>query len=82
MIRKTLFALAATATLGAAALVPTSASAHGIHMGGGHWGGHFGGFRGGFGITVVDPGYSCLQTQWVKVGYRTYQKQLVNVCNY
>jgi hypothetical protein len=82
MIRKTLFALAATAVVGAAALVPTtSASAHGIHMGGGHWGGHFGGFRGGFGITVVDPGYSCLQSQLVKVAPHTYRRILVNVCN-
>jgi hypothetical protein len=81
MIRKTLFALAATAVVGAAALVPTTASAHGIHMGGGHWGGHFGGFRGGFGITVVDPGYSCLQSQLVKVAPHTYRRILVNVCN-
>ena len=77
MFRKTLIALAATATVGAAALVPTSASAKGIHMGGHGWGHGFG----GFGITVVDPGYSCLQTQWVRVAPRTYVKQLVNVCN-
>ena len=82
MIRKTLIALAATATVGAAALVPTTASAHGIHIGGHGWGHGFG-FRGvGFGLTIVDPGYSCLQTQWVRVaGTRSYVKQLVNVCN-
>jgi Spy/CpxP family protein refolding chaperone len=75
MFRKTLIALATTATVSAAALVPTAASAKGIHMGG-----HGFGLR-GFGITVVDPGYSCLQNQWVRVGKRTYVQQLVNVCN-
>ena len=79
MFRKTIIALAATATVSAAAFIPTAASAKGIHMGGHGWGHGFG--FGGFGITVVDPGYSCLQTQWVRVGYRTYVKQLVNVCN-
>jgi len=50
MFRKILFAIAATATLGAAALAPTAASAaphghwgHGFH---GHWGGGFHGYRG------------------------------------
>ena len=38
MIRKTIFALATIATVGAAALVPTTASAHGK----GWYGGHFG----------------------------------------
>jgi Spy/CpxP family protein refolding chaperone len=79
MIRKTLIALAATTAVGIAALAPTAASAKGIHFGGG-WGHGGFGFR-GVGITVVDPGYNCLQTQWVKVGRRTYQKQLVNVCD-
>jgi hypothetical protein len=52
-IRKSVFALAALATLGTSALAPTSASAFGFggHIGGGHFGGHFGGFGhlGGFG---------------------------------
>ena len=53
MFRKsTLLAFAASAALGLATLVPTSASAFGGHgggiHGGGHFrGGHFGGFRGG-----------------------------------
>jgi hypothetical protein len=77
MLRKTLFALAATAALGAAALVPTAASAHGYH---GH--GHFG-FR-GFGIAVVSPAYaysSCWRYQWVETR-RGLRRILVNVCGY
>jgi hypothetical protein len=51
MFRKMTFALATVAALGAAALVPSSASAHG--MGGGHWGGHgFGWGRVGIGLGV------------------------------
>ena len=44
-IRKPIFALAALATLSAAALAPTSASALGFrgHFAGVHFGGHFGG---------------------------------------
>jgi hypothetical protein len=69
MIRKTIFALA----IGAAALIPTVASAkHGHH---GHHG--FRGF-GGFGITIVDRSDDCGWT-WVKVGHRTYKK--VYVCS-
>lgn len=49
--RKFFFALATVTTLGAAALAPSSASAHGFGgFGGGHFGGgggHFGGFGGG-----------------------------------
>jgi hypothetical protein len=44
MLRKTMLALAATAAIGAAALAPTSASAHwggwGWHGGWHHWGYH------------------------------------------
>src|SRR5580698_2160942 len=50
LARKSIFALAAIATLGTTALAPTSASAFGGHFGGGHvGGGHFGGghFGGG-----------------------------------
>jgi hypothetical protein len=59
MLRKSiLFAIAASAALGLAALSPTSASAHGGHGGGGHMGGgHFGGGHWG--------GYN----HW-RVGYR------------
>ncbi len=50
MIRKTIFAVATVAAIGATALVPTDASAggggkgggHHGHWGHGHWGRHFG----------------------------------------
>src|SRR5262247_1239092 len=61
MIRKTIFAIATVAAIGAAALIPTAASAGGGGKGGGgmgnhdhghgHWGGGFGG-----GVVVVAPG--------------------------
>ena len=78
MIRKTMLALAAIVALGAAALAPTAASAK--YLGGGH------GFHGGFGwrgvgITVVDPGVSCLQYRWVET-YRGLRRRLVDVCAY
>ena len=72
MIRKTIFALATVAAIGAAALIPTAASAggggkggggmgnhyhgHGHGHGHGHWGGGFGG-----GVVVIAP--SCWR--WV-----------------
>jgi hypothetical protein len=75
MIRKTFIALAATVALGAAALVPTAASAK--HFGGGiHRHGGWGHGWGYGGIYVVGPGYSdCVQ--WVRVGYRTWRKMYV-----
>jgi hypothetical protein len=56
-VRKSIFALAAIATLGATALVPTSASAFGFggHVGGVHFGGHFGGLH--FGGRYWGHGY-------------------------
>lgn len=77
MIRKTLIALAATATVGAAALVPTAASAahFGIHFG--HGWGHGWGYGWGPRVVVVGPTYTdCIQ--WVRVGYRTWRR--MNVC--
>jgi hypothetical protein len=65
MFRKLTFALIATAALGAAALAPTSASAHGSGGGGGSHGGYggfhgsYGGFHGGY------RGYS---------GYRSFHR--------
>jgi len=69
MIRKTLIALAATATVGTAALAPTAASAW-------HFGhhGHFGFYR-GFGPVVVGP--SCIR--WVETRWGLRR---VNVCEY
>jgi hypothetical protein len=69
MIRKTIFAIATVAAIGAAALIPTEASAGGGGkggggkggggMGGGHHGhGHHGHWGHGFGGIVV-TGYSC-----------------------
>ena len=53
MIRKTMFAVATVAAIGAAALIPTQASAGGGGKGGhhGHWG-HGYGFGG---IVVIEP---------------------------
>jgi hypothetical protein len=51
MLRKTLIALAGAVAIGAAALSPNFASAHGGHGGGGGHGGHGGhGGRGGHGF--------------------------------
>jgi hypothetical protein len=67
MIRKSIFTVATAAAIGAAALIPTEASAGGGGkggggMGGGYHGGHHGhwgyGYGRGFGGIVV-IGYSC-----------------------
>jgi hypothetical protein len=70
MFRKSILAFAAVASLGAAALVPTAASAH--------WHGHFWGPRLG---VYVGPGYydSCLRRQWVATPYGP-RLRWVNVC--
>jgi hypothetical protein len=71
MIRTTIFAIATVAAIGAAALIPTAASAGGGKgggMGGGHHGGH-GYWGGGFGgIVVIGP--SCWR--WVPGLGRVY----------
>ena len=73
MIRKTIFAVATVAAIGAAALIPTEASAgggggKGGGMGGGHHWGH-GYWGGGFGgIVVIGP--SCWR--WVPGLGRVY----------
>jgi hypothetical protein len=77
MLRKTLLAVAATATIGAAALAPTAASAK--HFGHGYYHG-FHGFR-GFGITVVNPVASCWQSRWIETR-RGLRRIVVNVCDY
>jgi hypothetical protein len=70
MIRKTIFAVATVAAIGAAALIPTEAFAGGGGKGGGgkgggmgggdHGHGHHGHWGHGFGGIVV-TGYSCWQ---------------------
>ena len=63
MLRKTILALATTATLGAAALAPTSASAH---SGGGGW-------HGGWGfhpfVRVYAGNDGCEVRRWVYTPY-------------
>jgi hypothetical protein len=71
MFRKTAFVLATTAALGAAALAPTSASAH-----------HFGHHGWGLGIGLVGAAIvanSCVhrETFYTPYGWRT---RWVNVC--
>ena len=72
MIRKTIFAVATVAAIGAAALIPTEASAGGGGKGGGMGGGHHWGhgyWGGGFGgVVVIGP--SCWR--WVPGVGRVY----------
>jgi len=76
MFRKTAIALAAVATLGAAALAPTAASAghwHHKHHGHGFKSWHFHG-------PVFAHGYgTCWKKRWVK-GYYGWRLVRVNVC--
>jgi hypothetical protein len=68
MLRKIMLTLATGAALGAAALTPTSASAHwaGGHWGGGHWGGHWGFYRPGIRIYAGPVVYGgCMVQRWV-----------------
>ena len=81
MFRKLTLAIAASAALGAAALSPTAASAHGW---GHHWGhgwGHGYGFR--FSPVIVSGGYAdddgCYQTRRVRTPYGI-RYRTVNVC--
>jgi len=83
MFRKVTLALATAATLGAAALAPTAASAKPFGWGGG-WGGgwhhhhHWGpGF--GIGVGFVDTG--CYVQRLVMTPYG-YRYRTVNVCAY
>ena len=70
MIRKTMFAVATVAAIGAAALIPTQASAGGGGKGGGMGGhhGHWGHGYGFGGIVVIEP--SCWR--WVRDLGRVY----------
>jgi hypothetical protein len=71
MIRKSLIALAAVATLGAAALAPTSASAWGKHHH--HWHGGF-----GFGLIDVAPVADCYLVRKVN---RYGEVRMIRVCD-
>lgn len=69
MIRKTIFAAVTVAALGAAALIPTQASAGGGGKGGGYHGHHWHhGYWGGFGLVVIGP--SCWR--WIPGFGRVY----------
>jgi hypothetical protein len=84
MLRKLTIAFVATASLGAVALAPTTASAKPFGGGGG-WGGggfhhhHFGGIGIGLGVGYVDDG--CYVTRRVLTPYG-YQFRTVNICTY
>jgi hypothetical protein len=67
MIRKTIYALAATAALAVAAL-PSAASAKPWH----HHHGHRG--WGGFGLTIVTSDYDDCGWQYYRVGRRIYKQ--------
>ena len=84
MFRKIALGLIAAASLGAAALAPVSASAHGF--GGGHWGGWHGGFGhhgvwGGPTLYVSGVNDDCLQQRMVETR-RGLRLRTVNVCEY
>ena len=78
MFRKLALGLIAAGSLGAAALAPTAASAHGIHP---HW--HHGWGPGfGFGGVYVNTGVSnCYQERVVRTRHGL-RVRVVNVCAY
>jgi Spy/CpxP family protein refolding chaperone len=79
MLRKVTLGLIAAASLGAAALAPSAASAHGFH-GGWHHGWSHGGF--GFGGIYVNTGVSdCFQQQYIQTRHGV-RLRTVNVCGY
>jgi hypothetical protein len=77
MIRKSILAVAAIATLGAAALAPTSASAWGKGGWGHGWGHGFGFYGAGYGVNYVDVVPSCY---FVKKINRYGEVRLIKVC--
>lgn len=79
MLRKVTLGLIAAASIGAAALAPSAASAHGFH-GGWHHGWGYGGF--GIGGIYVNTGVSdCYQQQYVQTRHGV-RLRTVNVCGY
>jgi hypothetical protein len=77
MFRKSTIALAALATIGAAALAPTTASAGYWHHGHGH---HYNSFR-HYAPAYTYNSYGCFKDKWVK-GYYGWRVVRVNVCGY
>ena len=79
MLRKVSLGLIAAASLGAAALAPSAASAHAFH----HWGHGWGhGYGLGFGGVYINTGVSdCYQQQVVETRRGT-RVRMVNVCAY
>jgi disulfide bond formation protein DsbB len=74
MLRKTILAVAAVAALGATALAPTGASAHGWKFGP-RFGGGYPGY--GFGPTYFAPPVNCyFVKKWSPFGF-----QFVKVCS-
>jgi Spy/CpxP family protein refolding chaperone len=79
MLRKVTLGLIAAASLGAAALAPSAASAHGFH-GGWHHGWGYGGF--GIGGIYVNTGVSdCYQQRYIQTRHGV-RLRTVNVCGY
>jgi hypothetical protein len=78
MFRKFALGLVAAATISAAALAPTAASAKPFGFGGG-WGGGWGFHHPHFGIGYVGVGDGCLVSQPVLTPFG-YRMRLVNVC--
>jgi hypothetical protein len=74
MFRKLILALGATAVIGAAALIPTAASAHGWH----HWHGHYWG--GGY-YPVYYSSSDCYLTRQVYWNASGKHVRLVRVCD-
>jgi Spy/CpxP family protein refolding chaperone len=70
MLRKTIFAIAAVATLTATALVPTTASAKNFKGGWGHH--HHGWGIGGLVIGSAAVASSCYQYGWYRGVYTRY----------
>ncbi len=85
MLRKLTLGLVAAASLGAMALAPSAASAHGFGFG--HGFGHgFDDFHhfGGFGVNVVGAGYAddgCYVTRPVLTPFG-YRLRTINICGY
>ena len=88
MLRKIMFGLIASASLAAAALAPSAASAHGPGFHHGHGGWHGGGWHGGWAGRSYGPAFyvggltdDCLQRRVVETR-RGPRVRTVNVCAY